>query len=518
MAGMNGAQSLVKSLVASGIDTCFANPGTSEMHFVGALDSAPELRAVLCLFEGVATGAADGFARMTGRPAATLLHLGAGFANSASNLHNARRAGSAIVNVVGDHATYHQQYDAPLTSDVAAIARPFSHWVHSGTSSKTIGGDAARAVQAAREAPGRIATLILPADTAWGEADGVAVPLPLPGPAPVAGEAVALAKELLTNGGKCAVLLRGHAVLSAEGLELAGRIRKRTGAQLLCDTFAPRLERGAGVVAVERLPYFAEMLTDFLKDLDSIVLVGSQPPVGFFAYPGKPSWCLPEGCRIHYLAQPHEDGAGALAALADLLGAKEADERPALALPDAPEGKFNAFTLGQALARVLPENAVISDDGATSSGPVLAALATAPRHIHMALTGGSIGQGLPLAVGAAVAAPTRKVVCMTGDGSGLYMPQALWTMAREQLDIVTIVFANRAYKILSVEMARVGVDAPGPKANAMFELDNPYVDWVSLANGFGVPAARAETIEEFAAQIEVAMASKGPILIEAVLA
>jgi acetolactate synthase-1/2/3 large subunit len=514
---MNGAQSLVKSLVASGIDTCFANPGTSEMHFVGALDSAPELRAVLCLFEGVATGAADGFARMTGRPAATLLHLGAGLANGASNLHNARRAGSAIVNVVGDHATYHQQYDAPLASDVAGIARPFSHWVHSGTSARTIGGDVARAVQAARQAPGRIATLILPADTAWGDADMVALPLPHADPAPVCDEAVTLAQELLTNGGKCAILLRGHAVLSAEGLELAGRIRKKTGAQLLCDTFAPRIERGAGVVAVERLPYFAEMLTDFLKDLDSLILVGSQPPVGFFAYPGKPSWCLPEHCRIHYLAQPHEDGQGALAALAKALGAIEPDEPAALALPEAPEGKFNAFTIGQALARVLPEDAVISDDGATSSGPVLAALATAPRHLHMALTGGSIGQGLPVAVGVAVAAPDRKVVCITGDGSGLYMPQALWTMAREQLDVVVIVFANREYKILSVEMARVGVEEPGPKANAMFDLNNPFVDWVALANGFGVPAARAATIEEFSAQIGAAMANKGPLLIEAVL-
>lgn len=514
---MNGALSLVKSLVASGIDTCFANPGTSEMHFVAALDSAPELRAVLCLFEGVATGAADGFARMTGRPAATLLHLGAGLANGASNLHNARRAGSPIVNVVGDHATYHQQYDAPLASDVAGIARPFSHWVHSGTSSKTIGGDAARAVQAAREAPGRIATLILPADTAWGEADTVAPALPVAGPATVTDEAVALAKELLTNGGNSAILLRGGAVLSAEGLEIAGRIRRKTGARIFCDTFAPRIERGAGIVAPERLPYFSEMLTEFLAELDSVVLVGAQPPVGFFAYPGKPSWCLPEKCRIHYLVQPHEDGAGALAALADALGANEPDERPVLALPDAPEGKLNTFALGQALARCLPENAVISDDGATSSGPVLAALATARPHVHLALTGGSIGQGLPVAIGAAVAAPQRKVICMTGDGSGLYMPQALWTMAREQLDIVTIVFANREYKILNVEMLRVGVEQPGPKAKAMFDLNDPFVDWVSLANGFGVPAARAESIEQFSAQIEAAMAAKGPRLIEAVL-
>ena len=349
---MNGAQSLIASLTASGIDTCFANPGTSEMHFVGALDSVPEMRAVLCLFEGVATGAADGYARMTGRPAATLLHLGAGLANGLSNLHNARRAGSPIVNIVGDHATYHAQYDAPLTSDVAGIARPVSAWVHSSSSAGTVGGDTALAVQAARAAPGQIATLILPADTAWSDADAVAPALPVAQPVAVADTAIALAADLLRGGGKVAVLMRGAQVLSAEGLALAGRIRRKTGCRVLCDTFAPRLERGAGVVEIERLPYFAEMLVDSLKDLDAIILVGAKPPVGFFAYPGKPSWCLPDECRIHYLAQPHEDGAGALTALADALGASEAAEPVALALPDLPAAKFNAFTIGQVIAQI----------------------------------------------------------------------------------------------------------------------------------------------------------------------
>ncbi len=514
---MNGAQSLIASLTASGIDTCFANPGTSEMHFVGALDSVPEMRAVLCLFEGVATGAADGYARMTGRPAATLLHLGAGLANGLSNLHNARRASSPIVNIVGDHATYHAQYDAPLASDVAGIARPVSVWVHSSSSAGTVGGDTALAVQAARAAPGQIATLILPADTAWSEADAVAPALPVAAPAAVADEAVALAADLLRGGGNVAVLMRGAEVLSAEGLAIAGRIRRKTGCRVLCDTFAPRLERGAGVVEIERLPYFAEMLVDSLKDIDAIILVGAKPPVGFFAYPGKPSWCLPEGCRTHYLAQPHEDGAGALGALADALGADEAAEPVALAVPDLPTAKFNAFTIGQVIARNLPRDAVISDDGATSSAPVLAALATAERHVHLPLTGGSIGQGLPVAVGAAVACPDRKVICLTGDGSGLYMPQALWTMAREKLDVITVVFANRAYKILSVEMGRVGVEQPGPVAKAMFDIGNPVIDWVMLGSAFGVQSTRATTITEFAEQFEAAVQGTGPHLIEAVL-
>lgn len=515
---MNGAQSLIASLTASGIDTCFANPGTSEMHFVGALDSVPEMRAVLCLFEGVATGAADGYARMAGRPAATLLHLGAGLANGLSNLHNARRAGSAIVNIVGDHATYHAQYDAPLSSDVVGIARPVSEWVHSSVSAGTVGADTARAVQAARAAPGQIATLILPADTAWSEADTAAPALPVAGPVPVTAEAITRAADLLTSGKNVAILMRGREVLSVEGLAVAGRIKRKTGARIFCDTFAPRLERGAGVVEVERLPYFAEMLQDFLKDLDAIILVGAKPPVGFFAYPGKPSWCLPDGCRIQYLAQPHEDGAGALDALADALSADEAAEPVQLALPAAPTAKFNAFTIGQAIARSLPRDAVISDDGATSSGPVLAAIATAERHVHLPLTGGSIGQGLPVAIGAAVACPDRKVICLTGDGSGLYMPQALWTMAREKLDIVTVVFANRAYKILSVEMGRVGVEQPGPVAQAMFDIGTPAVDWVALGSAFGVASSRATTITEFAQQFAAAVQGKGPHLIEAVLA
>ncbi len=515
---MNGAQSLIASLGGSGVDTCFANPGTSEMHFVGALDAVPQMRAVLCLFEGVATGAADGYARMTGKPAATLLHLGAGLANGLSNLHNARRAGSAIVNIVGDHATYHAQYDAPLSSDVVGIARPFSEWVHSSTSAGTVGADAARAVQAACAAPGQIATLILPADTAWSEADSAAPALPVAGPVPVSDDAVAKAAQVLTSGKNVAILMRGRDVLSADGLVLAGRIRRKTGARIFCDTFAPRLERGAGVVEIERLPYFAEMLQDFLKDLDGIILVGAKPPVGFFAYPGKPSWCLPEDCGIHYLAQPHEDGVGALGALADAVAADEDADVVQLALPDAPTAKFNAFTIGQVIARNLPADAVISDDGATSSAPVLAATATAKRHVHLPLTGGSIGQGLPVAIGAAVACPDRKVVCLTGDGSGLYMPQSLWTMARENLDIVTVVFANRAYKILSVEMGRVGVEEPGPVAQAMFDIGTPAVDWVALGSSFGVASSRATTITEFAQQFEAAVQAKGPHLIEAVLA
>jgi acetolactate synthase-1/2/3 large subunit len=514
---MNGAESLVRTLVASGVEVCFANPGTSEMHFVGALDRVEGIRPVLGLFEGVVTGCADGYARMLGRPAATLLHLGPGLANGLANLHNARRAASPIVNIVGDHATYHAQYDAPLSSDVAGFARPVSAWVHASLSPRTVGADAARAVQAARTAPGQVATLILPADVAWLDAECAAAPLPIAAPQAPPSGAVERAAHGLKAGARAGILMRGPS-LTAAALEDAGRIAEATGCRLFCDTFAPRLERGAGVVEVERIPYFAEMIVAFMKDVDVLVLVGAKPPTAFFAYPGKPSWCLPEQCSLIYLAHDHEDGPGGLAALADAVKAGPAPtRRAALSRPDAPSGKFNAFTIGQAIARHLPEGAIISDDAATSSAQVLAAAATAPPHVHLPLTGGSIGQGLPVAAGAAVACPDRKVLCITGDGSGAYTPQALWTMARERLDVTTVVFANRSYKILGVELGRVGAGEPGPKANSMIELRDPTMDWVSLAQGFGVEASRADTIEAFEAQFADAMAGRGPRLIEAVI-
>ena len=515
---MNGAESLVATLVNCGVEVCFTNPGTSEMHFVAALDRVAGMRAILGLFEGAVTGMADGYGRMKEKPASTLLHLGPGLANGLANLHNARRAATPIVNIVGDHATYHAQYDAPLTSDITGFARPVSAWVHTSMSPKTIAADGARAVQAARVAPGQIATLILPADTAWLEADRASGPLPNIDPAHVSDEAIDAAAKLLRNGKKTALLLRGAALKEA-GLEAAGRIRAKSGARLFCDTFAPRLARGAGRVAVERIPYFAEQIVEFLKDLEQLVLVGSKPPVAFFAYPGKPSWCLPDGCRILYLAHPHEDGLGALEALAETIGApQKATERASLARAAVPKpGKLNPYTAGEVIAHFLPENAIISDEAATAGLGATMYTATSAPHDQLSLTGGSIGQGVPLATGAAVACPDRKVVCLQGDGGAMYTLQALWTQAREKLDVTTVIFANRSYAILRIELMRVGAENPGPKALSLFDLHNPELNWVSLATGMGVEASRAETTEDFAAQFESAMKAKGPHLIEAVI-
>lgn len=511
---MNGAESLVRSLVNSGIDVCFANPGTSEMHFVAALDKVPELRAILTLFEGVATGAADGYARMAGKPAATLLHLGPGLANGLANLHNARRAAVPLVNIVGDHAIYHKQHDAPLTSDVVGFARPVSAWVHTCKSARSTGADAARAVQAARNAPGQIATLILPADTAWEAAHGVAPALPPIGFAPIQESTLHAVAEKIRAGRKTALLMRGMA-LQRPGLDAAARIADATACRLLCDTFAPRLDRGAGLVAVERLPYFGEQIEEFLKDFECLILAGSTPPVSFFAYPGKPSWVLPDACEIVCLAEDFEDGVNALERLADRIGApRHASNIAKLQRPERASGKLNAYTVGATIGRLLPEGAIISDDGATSSQPVLMATQGAPQHAHLALTGGAIGQGLPLAVGAAVACPQQKVIALSGDGSGLYTPQALWTMARENLDVTTIIFANRSYKILNYELARVGAGQAGPVAHSMLDLSRPDIDWAGLGRSLGVESSHADTLEQFEDQFADAMKRTGPRLIE----
>jgi acetolactate synthase-1/2/3 large subunit len=514
---MNGAESLLRTLVGSGVEVCFGNPGTSEMHFVAALDRVEGMRVVLGLFEGAVTGMADGYGRMAEKPAATLLHLGPGLANGLANLHNARRARTPIVNIVGDHATYHAQYDAPLASDVHGFARPVSAWVHSSASARTVASDAALAVQAALQYPGQIATLILPADAAWLEADRAAPALPKPSAVMVSAEAIDQAAAALGSGRKTMILIRG-AALRERGLNAAGRVAAATGARIACDTFAPRCQRGIGRVAVERIPYFAEQIVEFMRGTERLILVGASPPVSFFAYPNKPSWCVPDGCEILYLAHPNEDGTVALEALADAVKAPK--QPPCVGVskkPDIPSGSLNPQTAGQVIAHYLPADAIISDEGATAGGGVHRYAANIEPHDHLALAGGAIGQGIPVAAGAAVACPDRKVVCLHGDGGAMYTLQALWTQAREKLDVTTVIFANGSYAILNIELARVGAGEPGPRAISMLDLHNPELDWVKLASGMGVEASRATTVEEFVAQFASAMKQRGPRLIEVVL-
>lgn len=514
----SGAESLLGTLVGAGVEVCFTNPGTSEMHFVTALDSVPEMRGVLTLFEGVASGAADGYGRMTGKPASTLLHLGPGLGNAIANFHNARKARSPIVNIVGEHATTHLAYDAPLTADIEAIARPVSRWVRTSLSADTVAHDGAEAVAAAGSLSGGIATLIVPADISWDPSTGPVAPVaPVP-PRRVEAAVVDGVARALKGARRAAILGRGPALHGA-GLEALGRIAAKTGAVLFGDTFAPRMERGAGRPVVRRMPYFAEDAAEALSVFDVLVIVGTAPPVSFFAYPGKPSFLAAPGCAIHTLASPDEDVVAALTDLADGLGAPRKAgkaDRYALTVPDLPSGDLDQEKVGAIVARLLPDGAMVADECITSGAFTHDYGPSAAPHDIMWISGGSIGIGLPLATGAAVACPDRKCVCLEGDGSGMYTLQALWTQARERLDVVTVIFANRSYKILHVELGRVGVSA-AERSGRVLDVDDPVLDWVKMAEGMGVPARRVDTAEAFADVFASAIKGSGPFLIEAVI-
>jgi len=508
---MNGAESLLKSLIDAGVDVCFANPGTSEMQLVAAIDKIPGMRPILGLFEGVVTGAADGYGRMADKPAATLLHLGSGFANGMANLHNAKRAFTPIVNIIGDHATYHLPLDAPLTSDVPAYAALTSDWTRVCDSAQVMAKDGVEAVAASMQ--GRQANLIIPANYAWTEGCEAALPLPIPERPKVDPAAIAAAAQSLRNQTTSCLFLGGMA-LRERGLIAAHRISAVTGASIITEVFPARIQRGRGRPTVERLPYLGEMAADRLKDFTQMVVVGTKAPVSFFAYPDKPGRLWPETCGVCQLTEAQHDHIAALEELADYLEAPELVWQDDPALPDIPVGAMTAQSVGAVVANLLPENAIISDESQTSGAFSFAYYDGAAPHDWLNLTGGAIGQGLPVAVGAAVACPDRKVINLQADGSAMYTNQSLWTMAREDLDICVVIFNNSSYAILSLELMRVGVTNPGERARSMLDLTNPSLDWVKIAEGMGISASRAKTTEEFQLQFATAMNNKGPCLIE----
>jgi acetolactate synthase I/II/III large subunit len=512
-----GAEALIRTLVDAGVTTCFSNPGTSEIHFVTALDSIPEMRAVLTLFEGVATGAADGYARMADAPGATLLHLGPGLGNGLANLHNARRARVPVVNIVGDQATYHVRYDAPLQSDIETIARNVSAWVRTSGQTEELPRDAVAAITAATGPPGRVATLIVPADVSWQEgAEPAALPRPVASPA-AAGENIEAIAQAIRGSRRTGLLLGGRA-LRERGLIAAGQIAQATGCKLLAEMFPARMERGAGLPAVERLLYWPEFASRQLEELEHLILVDANAPVSFFAYAGKPGSLAPPGCQIHELSPPTSDVLRSLEELGEALDAS--GTTPAVrqaSIPPRPDGSLTAEKVCQAVGAIMPEGAIVSDEAITSGLALPATTGGAPRHDWLTLTGGAIGQGLPVAVGAAIASPDRPVIALQADGSGLYTIQSLWTMAREQLDVTVVLFSNRAYGILNTELARMGAGDAGPRAKAQLELGGPDVDFVDLATGFGVPARRADSAEDFASAFDRAIADPGPHLIEVVV-
>ncbi|NQD36826.1 acetolactate synthase large subunit [Permianibacter sp. IMCC34836] len=514
----NGAQALMKTLVDAGIEVCFTNPGTSEMHFVAALDSEPRMRAVLALFEGVATGAADGYARMADKPAATLLHLGCGLGNGLANLHNARKGKVPMVNIVGDHATYHVPFDAQLQSDIETVARNVSPgFVRTAKSTADLCKDAVAAVSAARGLPGQVATLILPADVSWGDG-GVPCPPP-PQPTPAAADATTIntIAEAIRSGKKTALLLGGRA-LREPSLLAAARIAAHSGVKLLAEVFPTRLERGAGLPAVERIAYLAELASVQLADIEQLILVDAKAPVSFFAYPGKKSYLVPDSCTVFTLATPAQDSAASLQKLAAALAAENTAPllQPAQR-PGRPRGKLTAEKVCKAVGHLLPDNAIVIDEAITSGLLLSAMTAGAPRHDLITLTGGAIGQGLPNAIGAAIACPDRPVLALIGDGTAMYTIQSLWTMARENLNVTAIIFNNASYSVLNVELERVGAQKIGPKAKSQLDLNGPVLNFAQLGQGMGVHAVRVSTAEELVKAMEYALAMPGPHLIEAVV-
>ncbi len=510
---MNGADALLATLSANGVTICFANPGTSEMHFVAGLDQS-DVRAVLCLFEGVATGAADGYARVTGQPAATLLHLGPGLGNGWANLHNARRAHSPIVNIVGDHATYHAALDAPLQSDIGAVASALNGWFRRVERSVDVAADAAAAIAGAIGPPGRVATLVLAADASW---DEVSAPPAWPRArvsAPAAPDAETITRVAGALGPDAALLVGGR--LDADTLALAARVCRARGARLMMETFPALVERGAGVVEAERVIYLSEFAIHQFASVRTLVLVGASEPVGFFAYPHVPSRLLNEECEVLQLVAPGVAATSALARLADELDAPDIEVSVG-DVPARPRGELSARTFADAVAATMPEGLIVADESNTSGVHLFEATRFAPRHRWMTLTGGAIGYGLPVAVGAAVASGSR-VLALESDGSLMYTPQALWTMARENLDVTVVALANGRYAILDLERQRVGAVLAGAPSEQLFDLDRPRLDLAALARAQGVPAVTVTSAEALCDALEDSYARRGPSFIEVRLA
>ncbi len=510
---MNGAESLVHSLLRSGVTTCFSNPGTSEMHFVAALDRVPGMHCVLGLFEGVVTGAADGYARMAGKPAATLLHCGPGLGNGLANLHNARRAATPVINIVGDQATYHRSLDPPLTADTEGWARGVSGWVRTSMDAHTVGADAAAAVQASMIAPGQIATLILPSDTSWNEGGVVAAALPLQPTPSSSPNQINEAATALRRGGTGVMLLLGGVALHAEGLALAHRIQAATGCRVLAQGSNALMARGQGRLPVERVPYVVDVAVQAMEGTKHLVLAGARKPVTFFAYPNKVQTSVPRDAEMHILSRPEQDVVESLARLADMLGCPSVKPPDNGRQPEAVRGPLTPDSVAVTLGALMPESAVIADESVTFGRGFFANTQAAPPHEWLNVTGGAIGGGMPMATGAAIGAPGRRVINLQADGSAMYTVQALWTQAREKLDITTVLLSNRKYQILLGELANVGAN-PGRVALDMMDIGNPDINWSGLANSLGVEAARTDTTEGFADLLAHSLSRSGPFLIE----
>lgn len=512
-AGLTGAECLIDSLVNSGVGPFFTNPGTSELHAVSAIDRSTKARGILCLFEGVATGAGDGYGRIARHPAGVLLHLGPGLANGMANLHNARQAGTPMVVVVGEHGAKHLAYDSPLKSDLGSLPPFYSKQTVRLHVGDDIGRLARDLVTATCTPPTGIATIIAGADVMWSEAQ--ARPFTDAGvrrKVEPSSADIRNAVSMLRSGFPAAIVLGGSA-LSSKGMQLASAIAQATGSTLLSETFNARHTRGAGLPVVQRIPYFPELAIPFLSKFARLVLIGAKKPTSFFASPVHPSDLVGPGCEVSGF-DPQADPLDVLQAIAGEVAARSQASVAAREVLPLHSGNLTPAAIWAALNNFMPEGSIVSDEAGMSSRGADEAMSVAAQHDWLNLTGGSIGQALAVAAGAAVARPGSKVFAMQGDGGGLYTPQALWTQAREKLDVINVILNNGRYGILDYEAKRHGMSL-GQKGAALFDLGSPTVDWVSLSQGFGVRAAAASTAEEFNTLLRDAVSTPGPSLIEA---
>ncbi len=505
---MNGAERLVTTAAEAGIALCLMNPGTTEMPLVSAFETEPRIRPILVVQEGVATGAADGYFRMAQRPAMVLLHLGPGLANGTAYLHDGRRSGSGVLTIVGEHASWHLSNDPPLAMDIAAVAGAVSAWVRTIDTAAAVAQDTLDATAAA--AAGAIATLIIPHDVQLGAVPAV-VPTLLTSALPIVRIGAAL--DILRAPG--AALILGGDALSEASIRAAGRLAA-AGIRVLVHEFPARLERGGGLIAPERIPYFPEQAIACLSSSAGFVCAGAREPVAFFGYPGIPGRLLPPGAPIVHLFDRGADAARALETLADAIAAPAASAVN-LPAPAKASGPLDPPTFAKAVAAAIPEFAIVMDEGNTTSPTLYAESAGAPRHSYLTQPGGAIGLGLPAALGAALACPNRPVIAVQADGSALYTLQALWTMARENTNVTVVLCDNRSYRILGMELTRTG-KAPadfGRVERAMIDLGTPPIDWLALAKGFGVNGVGVACAEELTAAIMEAVRAPGPFIIVA---
>lgn len=516
---MNGAQIVIKTAKEAGIKYCFANPGTTEMPLVEALDSVPGIEAKLGLFEGCCTGAADGYGRLTGMPALTLLHLGPGLANGIANLHNAHRAKTPVVNIVGDHATWHLGSDAPLTMDIETLAKSIPGWQRTSTSVDNLSQDTADAISAAMK--GQVATLIIPQDLQWAECRDKTISSPSFSYDPINSGLIGQAADALKKAKKSLMILGGTA-LQKNGLLIGQQICNITGSDLLSDTFPACTDIGAGLPNPSRIPYFPEKATEKLSQYDTIILVGTKPIVSFFGYPGMTSELLSSDQTVIKLDSGHQDLVKVLESMVQELEGKtpeismQADFKPKDE-KELPQEYLSGGTICQIVSALLPENAIVVEESVTSGGAYHIIAASARPHVLMTLTGGSLGMGMPCATGAALAHPDRQVINFQSDGAGMYTPQTLWMQARDNLNITTLICANRSYNILKIEYLRAGNKEILKNTSALTNLGNPPVDWVGLSRSMGVPAASVSSGKELIAELKKAIKGSGPHLIEMIM-